>query len=286
MSGAKLVLLPVSIIVLICFYGAILWTTYISLTTSTLVPVYRLQGFAEYVTLLQSSRWRTSFANMFVFGGIFITASLVLGTFLAVLLDCRSRGEAVFRLIYLYPMSMSFVVTGMAWQWLLNPTTGIQQFVRSLGWETFTFDWIVQRDYAIYTVSIAAVWQMAGLVMIIMLAGLRSVDQGIWRAMRMEGASLPRAYLSVVLPMQKPLLVTCVVLLATAVVKSYDLVVAMTGGGPGNSTDVPAKYVVDLLFVRGNIARGAAGAVIMLLSVICALIPYFLVTRIRKGAAQ
>lgn len=273
---------PVALVVLACFYGTVLWTIAISLTPSGVVPVYKFHGFSEYTALLQSTRWRLSFFNMLIFGSVFITCSLALGTALAILIDYRSRGEAVFRLIYLYPMSMSFVVTGLAWQWLLNPTTGIQQFVRSLGWESFTFDWIVQRDYAIYTVSIAAVWQMAGLVMIIMLAGLRSIDSNIWRALRMEGASMMRSYGQVVLPMLKPLLITCVVLLATAVVKSYDLVVAMTGGGPGNATDVPAKFVVDLLFVRGNIARGAAGAVLMLLTVMCALAPFVIFSSARR----
>jgi glucose/mannose transport system permease protein len=169
---------------------------------------------------------------------------------------------------------MSFVVTGLAWQWLMNPTTGLQSLVRSFGWENFEFNWLASPDKAIYAVSIAAIWQSSGLVMAIMLAGLRGVDSDIWRAAKIDGIPVWRSYVSIVLPILRPLILTCVILLATAVVKSYDLVVAMTGGGPGISTDVPGKFVVDLLFQRANISTAAAAAILMLLSVICALSPY------------
>ncbi len=229
--SAKLALAPALAVILICFYGSIVWTAYISFTRSGMFPNYTLIGVSQYIRLFSTPRWITSYGNMFIFGGMMIAVTLVLGIVLAILMDAKIRFEAVFRTILLYPLALSYIVTGLAWQWLLMPTIGIQNLVRSLGWQDFTFDWIVQRDYAIYTLVFAAVWHQAGLIMAIMLAGLRGVDAEIWRATRLEGISKPRVYFSIVLPMLKPLVATSTVLLAIAVVKSYDLVVAMTGGG-------------------------------------------------------
>lgn len=280
---AKAVVAPTVLVMAACFYGTILWTIYISFTRSSLVPNYDFAGVAQYVRLFSTARWYTAFGNMFVFGGLFIAGALVLGTLLAVLIDQKVKGEGAFRTIFLYPLSMSFIVTGLAWQWFLNPTMGLQDFVRGLGWESFTFDWIVDRDRAIYTLVLAGVWHSSGLIMAIMLAGLRGIDHEIWRAARVEGIPRWRTYLSIVLPMLRPLVVTCVVLLAIAVVKSYDLVVAMTRGGPGNATDLPAKFVVDLTFERANIGLASAGAVVMLVAVLAALAPYLYIELSRRA---
>jgi glucose/mannose transport system permease protein len=280
---AKAVLTPTVLVMAVCFYGAILWTIYISFTRSSLVPNYGFEGLFQYVRLFNTARWYTAFGNMFVFGGLFIAAALVLGTLLAVLIDQKVKGEGVFRTIFLYPLSMSFIVTGLAWQWFLNPTMGLQDFVRGLGWDSFAFDWIVDRDRAIYTLVLAAVWHSSGLIMAIMLAGLRGIDHEIWRAARVEGIPRWRTYISIVLPMLRPLVVTCVVLLSIAVVKSYDLVVAMTKGGPGNATDLPAKFVTDLTFERANIGLASAGAVVMLVAVLAALSPYLYIELSRRN---
>lgn len=280
---AKAVVAPTVLVMAACFYGTILWTIYISFTRSSLVPNYDFAGVAQYVRLFSTARWYTAFGNMFVFGGLFIAGALVLGTLLAVLIDQKVKGEGAFRTIFLYPLSMSFIVTGLAWQWFLNPTMGLQDFVRGLGWESFTFDWIVDRDRAIYTLVLAGVWHSSGLIMAIMLTGLRGIDHEIWRAARVEGIPRWRTYLSIVLPMLRPLVVTCVVLLAIAVVKSYDLVVAMTRGGPGNATDLPAKFVVDLTFERANIGLASAGAVVMLVAVLAALAPYLYIELSRRA---
>lgn len=280
---AKAVVAPTVLVMATCFYGAILWTIYISFTRSSLVPNYDFAGIGQYVRLFSTARWYTAFGNMFVFGGLFIALALALGTLLAVLIDQKVKGEGVFRTIFLYPLSMSFIVTGLAWQWFLNPAMGLQDFVRGLGWESFTFDWIIDRDRAIYTIVLAGLWHSSGLIMAIMLAGLRGVDLEIWRAARVEGIPRWRTYLSIVLPMLRPLIVTCVVLLAIAVVKSYDLVVAMTRGGPGNATDMPAKFVVDLTFERANIGLASAGAVVMLIAVLAALAPYLYIELSRRA---
>lgn len=272
--AAKITATPAILAIVVCFYGTILWTFYMSLTKSGLMPNYTITGFQNYAALFKSNRWATAYHNMLIFGVLFICGSLALGTLLAALLDRRIRGEGVFRLIFLYPMSMSFVVTGLAWQWILNPTTGLQQIVRGWGFEGFAFNPLANATWAIWFVSIAAMWQASGMVMAIMLAGLRGVDNELWNAARIDGIPAWRTYVSIIFPILKPLTLTCVVLLATMAVKNYDLVVAMTGGGPGNATDVPGRFVVDTLFQRANIGQATAAAMLMLATVAAALVPY------------
>jgi glucose/mannose transport system permease protein len=280
---AKLVVAPSVIAMLACFYSPILWTAWLSLTRSGMFPSYQIEGFGQYVRLFATERWHVAFANMFIFGILFVALALTLGTLLAIAIDQKIRFEGFFRSILLYPLSMSFIVTGLAWQWFLNPSMGFQNLVRQAGWQGFTFDWIVQPDRAIYTIVLAAVWHSSGLVMAIMLAGLRGIDPDIWRASRIEGIPRWRAYVSIVLPMLRPVVVSCVVLLVINVVRSYDLVVAMTKGGPGNATDVPGKFVVDMAFERANIGQASAAAVIMLVTVIAAVLPYFYLETRRVG---
>jgi glucose/mannose transport system permease protein len=169
---------------------------------------------------------------------------------------------------------MSFLVTGLIWQWLMNPTLGIQKGVRDLGWQSFTFDWIVNRDLAVYALVIAGVWQAAGLVMVLMLAGLRGVDSELWKATRVDGIPAWRVYLSIILPLIRPMIVTSVVLLGIGVVKSYDLVVALTGGGPGRATELPATFMYSYTFTRNQMGVGAASAVIMLAMIASIIVPY------------
>ena len=280
--SAKLALLPTVLVIVVCFIGSICWTAYISFTRSGIMPNYTFVGFQQYVRLFNSERWIVSFSNMFVFGGLMVAGSLMLGIGLAILIDSKIRFESIFRTVFLYPLSLSYIVTGLAWQWLLTPSIGIQQFVRGLGWDTFTFDWIIQKDYAIYTLVFAAVWHQAGLIMAIILAGLRGIDDEIWRATKLEGISKPRVYAHVVLPMLKPLIVTCVVLLAIAVVKSYDLVVAMTDGGPGNSSDLPGRFVIDFTFERANLGLASAAAMSMLITIVAVMTPLFYTRKVKQ----
>ena len=279
---AKVVLLPTVLVALACFYGTSLWTVYISMTGSTMLPNYHFIGFDQYVRLFNTPRWDVAYANMAIFGVLMVVGTLLMGTLLAILIDSKVRYEGVFRTLLLYPLSMSFIVTGVAWQWVLSPTLGVQQFVRSLGWSDFTFDWIVQPERAIYTLVFAGIWHSSGLIMVLMLAGLRGVDPEIWRATRVEGISKAKAYLHIVLPMLRPVILTCVVLLTTAVVKGYDLVVAMTGGGPGYASDLPGLFVVSTAFERANIGLASAGAVIMVVSIVAALAPYLYIELSRR----
>lgn len=280
--AARLVLSPTALVTLVCFYGCAVWTAYISLTKSSFFPNYEFSGVGQYTRLFATERWTVAYTNMFLFGVLLVACALGLGMILAVMIDRNIRGEGFFRTIMLYPLAMSFIVTGLAWQWVLSPSIGVQHFVRDLGFPNFTFDWVARPDRAIYTLVFAGVWHQAGLIMAIMLAGLRGVDRDIWKATRVEGIPVWRVYLGIVLPMLRPLVVTCVVLLSVAVVKSYDLVVAMTGGGPGFASDLPGKFVVDFSFERANIGQASAAAMVMLGSIFAALAPYFYIEMRRK----
>ncbi len=278
---AALALLPTALVVLVVYIGCMLWTVRLSFTSSTLLPKLDWVGLAQYSRLFVNDRFVTSAENIVIFGVLFISGCLILGFLLAVFIDQNVRAEGIFRTVFLYPYAMSFVVTGVAWQWFLNPGLGLQKVVRDLGLESFTFDWLVNPDMAIYTIVIAGLWHGSGLTMAILLAGLRGVDEDLWKAAKVDGVPTWRVYTSIVLPLLRPMVVTATVLLATGVVKLYDLVVAMTMGGPGIATEVPAKFVMDHLFERNNIALGTAAATIMLITVVAVLAPWVYARYIR-----
>lgn len=262
-------------LVALFFYGSVFWTGFMSFTNSTLLPNTNLVGLDQYQRLWSNPRWIVSSTNLVVYGVLYLAFALICGTTLAILLDRATVGVSIFRTIYLYPLAVSLVVTGLSWRWILDPVNGIQQMVRDLGWAGFTFDWIADPQRAIYTLVIASVWHSTGLVMVIMLAGLRGVDPELWKAIRLEGIKPWRAYLQVILPSMRPMVTTCVVLITANVIKGYDLVIAMTRGGPGISTELPAKFAVDFFFARVNIGLASAASIMMLLIVLVLLGPYF-----------
>lgn len=270
----KLVLAPTMLMVLVGFYGYILWTLVLSFTNSSFMPSYKWVGLQQYVRLMENDRWWVASQNLAVFGGLFIGVSLVIGVFLAVLLDQRIRREGFIRTIYLYPMALSMIVTGTAWQWLLNPGLGIDKMLRDWGWEGFRFDWLVDPDRVVYCLVIAAVWQASGFVMALFLAGLRSVDQSIVRAAQIDGASLPAIYLRIVLPSLRPVFFSALMILAHIAIKSFDLVAAMTAGGPGYASDLPAMFMYNFTFSRGQMGIGSASAMMMLAAILTILVPY------------
>src|SRR5215217_4310636 len=273
--AAYLALLPAAAIVVVAYLGCMLWTARLSFTSSKLLPKLDWVGLAQYQRLFENERFVVSVENIAIFGVLYLVGALIFGFLLAVFIDQRVRGEAVFRTIFLYPYSMSFIVTGLAWQWFLNPGLGLQKLVRDLGFADFTFDWIVNQQMVVYTLVIAGLWHASGLVMAIMLAGLRGVDADLWKAARVDGIPTWRVYLSIVLPLLGPMVVTVTVLLSIQVARLYDLVVAMTRGGPGISSEVPAKFVMDHLFERNNIGLATAAATMMLVTVLCILTPWF-----------
>ena len=261
-----------------------LWTVTLSFTSSRMLPKFDFVGLAQYERLFATERFQISVFNIVIFGVLFILGALALGFALAVFIDQKVRGEGVFRTIFLYPYAMSFIVTGLAWQWLLNPQLGLQQAVRNLGFPDFVFDWIVNPDRVVFTLVIAAIWQAAGLVMAILLAGLRGVDADLWKAARIDAIPVWRVYVSIILPMIAPMIVTATVLLAVGVAKLYDLVVAMTKGGPGISSESPAKFIMDNFFERANVGLGSAAATVLLVTVVAVLAPWIYSQQMRRAA--
>ncbi|MES2126622.1 MAG: sugar ABC transporter permease [Pseudomonadota bacterium] len=277
-------LLPMALTVIVGYLGTALWTLRVSLTSSRTFASDTFVGLAQYERLFENERWVLSLHNLALYGLLFVLACIVIGFLLAVFIDQNVSGEGVLRTIFLYPYAMSFVATGLVWQWMLTPGNGIEQAVRQLGFPNFVFDWIIDQDMAIYTVVIATVWQASGLVMALMLAGLRGIDPEIWKAARLDGIPAWRVYASIVLPMLGPTVATVFLLLSTAVIKLYDAVVAMTQGGPGIASEVPAKFIMDHLFLRSNIGLASAGAIVLLAPVLALLAPY-VYARSRRGRA-
>ena len=270
----KMVLAPSFLASLIFVYGFISWTAWVSLTRSKLLPRYDIVGFIQYDRLFDSPRWDTALSNLCVFGFLFIVISIILGLLLAIMLDQKIRTEGVIRTIYLYPMALSLIVTGTAWKWILNPGLGLEATVRGWGWEEFVFDWLVDPDMAIFTVVIAGVWQASGFVMALFLAGLRSVDQEIIKAAQVDGIPIWRIYSSIIIPSMAAIFLSAFIVLAHLAIKSFDLVIALTGGGPGYATDLPATYMYTMAFSRGNIGQAASSAMVMMAVVFAIVVPY------------
>lgn len=271
---AKLASLPMILTALVVFVGATAWTVTYSFTGSRMLPRTRWVGFDQYERLWGTDRWIISIKNLAIYGGLSMILTLVLGFTLAACLDRKIRFESAFRTIFLYPFALSFVVTGLVWQWILNPDFGLQNVVRGWGWESFTFNPLNDPNTVIYGLLIAGLWQGTGLIMCIMLAGLRGIDEDIWKAARVDGIGTVKTYIMVIIPMMRPVFITALVLIASGIIKLYDLVVAQTGGGPGLSSEVPAKYVIEYMFRAQNLGQGFAASTMMLCSVVIILIPW------------
>ena len=270
----KLVVAPTFLISFLFIYGLMAWNGYLSVSASRLLPNYEFAGIEPYINLFASDRFQVASWNLAIFATLFIGGALALGLLLAVLLDQKIRQEGVLRTIYLYPMALSFIVTGTAWKWILNPGLGIEATVRGWGFESFQFDWLVDPDKAIYCVAIAGIWQSAGFVMALFLAGLRGIDDSIIKAAQVDGASLPRIYWRILIPSLRPVFFSTIMVLSHIAIKSFDLVMALTAGGPGFATDLPATYMYSMAFTRGQINLGAASATVMLAVVAAIVVPY------------
>ena len=252
-----------------------IWTARVSLSNSRTFPSGDFAGFTQYVRLFNNDRWLLSLQNIVIYGACFIVACMVIGLLLAIFIDQRVVAEGALRTVFLYPYAMSFVATGLVWQWILNPQLGAQAVLHKLGFAHARFDWIVDQDWVIYTIVIATVWQASGLVMALLLAGLRGIDDELWKAARIDGIPRWRVYASIVVPMLGPSISTAFVLLFVMVVKLYDAVVAMTQGGPGTASEVPAKFIMDYLFGRANIGLASAASIVLLVTVLAILAPFF-----------
>ena len=270
----KLVVAPSFALSLLFIYGFMVWNGYLSVSASRILPNYEFVGLAQYEALVANDRFHVAMTNLGIFGFLFIGGAMALGVLLAILLDQKVRGEGVLRTIYLYPMAISFIVTGTAWKWMLNPGLGLEHLMHSWGFENFTFDWLVNPEMAIYTVVIAGVWQSAGFVMALFLAALRGIDDSIIKAAQVDGANLPTIYWRIILPSLRPVFFSTLMIVSHLAIKSFDLVMALTAGGPGFATDLPATFMYAHAFTRGQIGLGAASAMIMLATVAAIVVPY------------
>ena len=270
----KLVLSPSLAMALVFVYGFILFTVYLSFTDSRILPSFGWVGFENYVKLFRLRHWEIAVTNMGVFAFLYMLICTAIGLALAIFFDQKIRGEGVLRPIYLYPMALSFIVTGTAWKWMLDPGIGLENTMHALGWESFAFDWIKNRNYAIYTVVLAAVWQTSGFVMAMFLAGLRGIDNEILKAAQIDGASNWNLYRRIIIPQLRPAFLSAFVILAHLAIKTYDLVIALTGGGPGRATELPATFMYSYTFTRNQMGIGAASATIMLMTIAAIMIPY------------
>ncbi len=272
-----LALLPSLFLLFVAVYGFSIWSGLISFTASAMVPVLKFVGFAQYGRLWGSDRWNLAVWNLAVFSVLFIAISIGLGLLLAILLDQKVRFENTLRAVFLYPMAISFIVTGVAWKWLLNPEYGLEHLMHQLGWQSFHFDWLVNPRRSIYTLVIAAVWQSSGFVVVLFLAGLRSVDKSIVNAARIDGAGPWLIYRAVILPTLRPVLLTVIVILLYNAIRSFDLVVALTGGGPGFSSDLPTTFMFNYAFSRAQLGEASASSVMILVAVAVVVVPYLVV---------
>lgn len=270
----KLVLAPSFAVMVIFVYGFIAFTVYLSFTDSRMLPSFNLIGWQNYERLFQIRAWDTAVTNLAIFASLYIIICTIIGLTLAILLDQKIRGEGFLRPIFLYPMALSFIVTGTAWKWILDPAIGLENSMHLWGWENFEFNWIKDGDMAIYTIVIAAVWQSSGFVMAMFLAGLRGIDNEILKAAQMDGASTFQMYRRIILPQLRPAFLSAFVILSHLAIKSYDLVIALTGGGPGNATALPATFMYSYTFTRNQMGIGASSAVIMLMTIAAIMVPY------------
>lgn len=270
----KIVLAPSFGVILLFVYGFILFTIFLSFTGSKMLPVYNFIGFTNYSRLWAQENWHIAIGNIAIFASLYIVICTALGLMLAIFLDQKIRGEGLLRPIYLYPMALSFIVTGTAWKWFLDPGIGLERIMRLWGWESFSFTWIKDNDMAIYTIVIAAVWQTSGFVMAMFLAGLRGIDNEILKAAQIDGASSFQLYRRIVIPMLRPAFLSAFVILSHLAIKSYDLVIALTGGGPGRATEMPATFMYSYTFTRNQMGVGSASAVIMLMTIAAIMVPY------------
>ena len=277
----KLVLAPSFALIVVFVYGFIAWTFYLSFTNSKAFASNTLVGLANYQKLWTwtfetdpPSGWYTAIVNMGLFGSLYVIFCLALGLALAILLDQKIRGEGFLRPIYLYPLALSFIVTGTAWKLFLDPGIGLEKAVHDLGWTSFHFDWVVNPRMMIYCVAIAGIWQTSGFVMAMFLAGLRGIDGEILKAAQIDGASSFAIYRRIVIPIMRPVFLSALIILTHMAIKSYDLVLSVTGKNPGGAAELPSTFMYSYTFTRNQMAVGSASAVIMLATIAAIMVPY------------
>jgi glucose/mannose transport system permease protein len=284
----QLALMPAVGITLVAFLGSIGWTVLMSFTRSRRLPEYKIDmenPFRQYIRLFADAGWNISVSNLVVLA-LGSALAIVVGFLLAALIERERRGEDFFRTVFLYPLAVSLIVTGVAWRWMFNPQYGIEHVLRGLGWESASFNWLSDPQTAMYSIIIASIWQSSGFYMALMLAGLKGINTEIWSAARIDGVSLWRVYLEIIIPMMRFTFLTCAILLSLGVIKAFDIVLAMTNGGPGQSTWVPAYFTINAMSAKGNLGFASAAASMMLLITLAVFLPLVALTAWQQRQAR
>src|SRR5215211_3208962 len=275
-------LFPSMMAVAIFVYGFIAWSVRVSLSKwKGLNPDYTFVGLQQYTNLIfHDQRFLIDVRNTAVFTVGFILGCLLLGLGLAILLDQKLKGESLFRSIFLFPMSISFIASGVVWAWLMNPATGSRTTGLNLLFQNLGLDFLISTWHATpppwgmaYTV-IPAVWQLSGFAMALYLGGIRSISEDIREAARVDGASEFQIYRYVILPMLQPVTLSAVIILGHMSLKIFDLIVAL--GRKDQRLDVPGIYMWTTTFDGTNYAQGAAIGILMLISVAILVVPYLI----------
>ncbi|UJW83276.1 carbohydrate ABC transporter permease [Hydrogenophaga sp. SL48] len=272
----QLAVSPALVVSLVFFYGLTIWVGAVSFTDSEGVVTWNWVGWEQYIRLFADDSWWRSLWNLARYLPLVVGLPLILGCLLAMLLDQKVRFENGIRTAVLYPLALSWIVAGTIWRWLLTPDTGIEKWLIGAGFEGAVFDWIVQPRMSIYALVIVAVWASTGFVMSMFIAGLRSIDDSVIKAAMIDGASKPRIYLRVLLPTLRPTIFSAALILLPAALRTFDLVVVLTQGGPGQSSVLPAFYVFDRFFRRDQMGLGAASAMVLLMTCAMVAVPYIL----------
>jgi len=285
-----LFIMPSVIAVGVFVYGFISWTGFISFTKwDDVLPNYTLVGFENYRELFANMRFQIDLRNTLIFTVIFIISCLAIGLLLAIFLDQNIKGKGIFQNLFLLPMAISFVVSGVVWHWLFNPGSiqlgniGINQLLEKLGLNFLTCGWYTDPKIGIIAVAIAAIWQFSGYTMALYLAGIRGVPVELQEASAIDGANKWQTFRYIIFPFLRPVTFGAIILLGHISLKIFDLVMAMTGTGPAFSSDVPALFMYDTTFRGNHFAQGASIAIILLLLVSLLIIPY-LISTFRKEA--
>ncbi|MEI8132978.1 MAG: sugar ABC transporter permease [Leptolinea sp.] len=278
-----LLILPSALALLVFIYGFIGFTGMASVINWKKIKIdYTFVGLNNYIRLFQNERFIIDLQNTFVFTVLFLVFTIGIGFLLAVALDRRVKGESIFRNIYLFPMALSFIVTGVVWRWLLAPGTvgtgamGVNLILENIGLGFLKNGWYTDPNIGIKAVVIAATWQFSGYVMALYLAGIRAIPVEIQEAARVDGASELDIYRFIIIPLLRPITLSAVIILGHISLKIFDLVVSMTGPGVGFSTDVPAFFMFDTTFRGNQFSQGAAIAVVLLLMVALLVVPYLI----------
>jgi glucose/mannose transport system permease protein len=262
-----LVITPSIIAVAIFIYGFIIWTFRLSVTNwNGWTPDYSWVGLDNWKAIFSDERFFIDLRNLFQYAVVFMGLCIGMGLIMAVLLNQKIKGEAVFRTIFIFPFAVSGIVTGVAWKWLMYPSAGLNMLFNAIGLTSLgNFKWYADANYGTYSIAIAAAWQMTGYIMALYLAALRGINNELIEAAQIDGCSTMGIYRYVILPLLAPVTFTAIVLTGMGSIRVFDLVSAVSGSGAAYGTDTMAFYMFQLTFQKSSFALGGTIAAFMII---------------------